>query len=41
MKRSVKELEIQKTRERRRELESLGKFVGNVEEVELNLEPER
>lgn len=40
MKRSVKELEIQK-KERKRELESLGKFVENVEEVGLDMEPER
>lgn len=40
MKRSVKELEIQK-REKKREVESLGRFVENVEEVELDMEPER
>lgn len=40
MKRSVKELELQK-RERKREVESLGRFVENVGEVELDMEPER
>lgn len=40
MKRSEKELEIQK-RERKKEPESLGKFVENVEEGELEMEPER